>query len=523
MQGSSDGQVLPPNPDNNGVVPQPDPNMQQQPVNNEQPVPQAEQPVGPTIIQTDQGAQDGQNRCPSCGATDIALIQNSGLLRCNFCRHEFKAEKAFGIGDDVFELQGQVLGSGATNIVADTKDILTFKCSSCGAEVVIDTGEAAQGRCHWCRNILSVNQQIPNGSIPDMVLPFGINKQTAQEAIQAFVKKRQFFAFPKFKEEFCTGNIMGVYLPYMVIDVNAHVRLKGQGERLVRSYSRGSGKQRRTYYDADLYNIEREFDIGIDDLTIESSSDKLNTSSADVTNNVINAIMPFDTENCVKWDANFIKGFTSEKRDSNVEDLREHKTKQCKDVARHKANESLNEYNRGVRWDQEDLNVRGEKWKAAYLPVWLYSYQQVKGNKKLLHYVAVNARSQKVMGSIPIHQPKLLLFSFIAAVLGLFGIYLIPADISFLFLLSGPVFYFAFYSKYRNKSARHTHENDTKATLVNMRQTDVLMKRLTGLSNARMSGANNLEVSNKSAGSKFMDKLGADPAIKSVMGVTKKK
>ena len=27
--------------------------------------------------------------------------------------------------------------------------------------------------------------------------------------------------------------------------------------------------------------------------------------------------MPFDTENCVKWNANYIKGYTSEKRDVN--------------------------------------------------------------------------------------------------------------------------------------------------------------------------------------------------------------
>ena len=35
-------------------------------------------------------------------------------------------------------------------------------------------------------------------------------------------------------------------------------------------------------------------------------------------NNIINAIMPFDTENCVKWDSNYLKGFSSEKRDVNI-------------------------------------------------------------------------------------------------------------------------------------------------------------------------------------------------------------
>jgi hypothetical protein len=60
--------------------------------------------------------------------------------------------------------------------------------------------------------------------------------------------------------------------------------------------------------------VEREFDLTIDGLTVESSVDKLNTGASDKTTNIINSIMPFDTENCVKWNANYLKGYTSEKR-----------------------------------------------------------------------------------------------------------------------------------------------------------------------------------------------------------------
>ena len=44
---------------------------------------------------------------------------------------------------------------------------MTFKCTGCGAEVVIDTNHSTQARCHWCRNKLSMNQQVPNGAVPD--------------------------------------------------------------------------------------------------------------------------------------------------------------------------------------------------------------------------------------------------------------------------------------------------------------------------------------------------------------------
>ena len=146
----------------------------------------------PTIVQTDVGAKDGQNKCPKCGSTDISVNVNNGHLRCNFCRHEFEPEKVVGLETDISQLQGQVMGSGAQDIVADTNEVLTFKCSSCGSEVVIDTAEATQARCHWCRNTLSVNQQIPNGSVPDVVLPFTVKKDDAKAEIEKFVGKRKF-------------------------------------------------------------------------------------------------------------------------------------------------------------------------------------------------------------------------------------------------------------------------------------------------------------------------------------------
>lgn len=143
------------------------------------------------IVQTDIDSKDGQNKCPKCGATDISLNVNTGKLRCNFCRHEFEPEKVKGLETDVSKLEGKIIGSGAQEIIADTNDVLTFKCSSCGAEVVIDTASATQARCHWCRNTLSVNQQIPNGSIPDVVLPFQVTKDVAKKQIEDFSWKKK--------------------------------------------------------------------------------------------------------------------------------------------------------------------------------------------------------------------------------------------------------------------------------------------------------------------------------------------
>ncbi|MCL2526678.1 MAG: TFIIB-type zinc ribbon-containing protein [Coriobacteriia bacterium] len=456
----------------------------------------------PRVVDTSRDS--GQDKCPNCGSTDISFNPETGLLRCNFCRTEFAPQKAVGFETDVSRLTGKIVGSGTKDISADASSIITLKCASCGAEVVIDTDESAQARCHWCRNTLSINEQVPNGAIPDAVLPFSVQKEIAQQEINSFVKKRQFFAYPKFKEEFCAENVMGVYLPYMIVDVNAHSNLKGQGEVLVRKYTVGSGNNQQTRYDADLYDVQRDFDVTMKGMTIESSAEKLDLGSHDRTNNIINAIMPFDTENCVGWSANYLKGFASEKRDTNVEQLKGLVETKAKDIARFQANTTLTQYNRGVRWDSEQLDIKGQQWKAAYLPVWLYSYQQVKSpTNKVLHYVAVNARTRETMGSVPIHQPKLLGFSAVIAMIGLIiaimigplsALHLVDSEWIYALILAGPAYYLYFYNKYRNAGARHMHEVETEAAMANTKKVDNKRKRLTGLSNAQMRGANNFTV-----------------------------
>lgn len=468
---------------------------------------------GKRVVKTDEGAKDGQNKCPKCGATDISLNVKTGMLRCNFCRHEFAPQKVENMVKDISNLQGEVMGSGATDIVADTKDVLTFKCSSCGAEVVIDTASSTQARCHWCRNTLSINQQIPNGAVPDVVLPFKVPKNEANASIEAFVGKRKFFAHPKFRHEFTTNNIMGVYLPYMIVDANTHARFRGQGEHETRRYTVRRGENdTETRYDADLYDVEREFDMTIEGLTVESSEDKLNTTAKDKTNNIINSIMPFDTENAVKWDSNYLKGYSSEKRDVNIGNIKGLVAEQSKDIARFAANDTLKFYDRGVRWDFEDLDIKGQQWKSAYLPVWLYSYQQEKGDKKLLHYVAVNARTKETMGSVPVHIPKLIGISALVEIISFFVALFLTRDSDegwpWILLITGFVYFGLIHGKYRNQGARHTHEIETKREMKNLQKYDNFVRKEHGLSNSSMRNANNKRVGGKTGSKKFMDQLG---------------
>ena len=284
--------------------------------------------------------------------------------------------------------------------------------------------------------------------------------------------------------------------------MNGHAYFEGEGEELVRMYEVGSKDDKKEYrYDADLYHVSRKFDIEIKELSIESSADKLNKKNKKKTTNIINSIMPFDTENCVKWNANYLKGYTSERRDVNVDQLEHTVMAQATDVAKFKANSTIRKYDRGVRWDEKKLEVEGQQWKAAYLPVWLYSYQQKKGKDGILHYIAVNARTKETMGSVPIHMPKLIavsaLIEFIGILIAIFGNFEDSSEGRWPLLIAGFLFFLVAYLYYRNSDARHSYETETVSTLSNLVSEDDFVKHETGLKNAEMKGANNRTVDSR--------------------------
>ncbi len=448
----------------------------------------AEQASDMRVIDLHADATHGQNKCPKCGSSDIAFSQAKGKLRCLFCRHEFDPVAASGIEEDLDNLTGISMGKGAQDIEAGAEDMITLKCEGCAAEVVINTVDSAQARCHWCRSYLSLNNAVPNGAVPDVVLPFHYTKAQSQALVCEFIKSRWFFANTRFKREFTADNIFGVYLPYMIVDLNAHISLHGEGEELIRRYTvttgSGDNKRTKTYYDANAYDVYRDFDITIDDLTVESSADKLDNRDYSHTKNVINAILPFDTKNALKWDANYLKGYHSEKRDVNRDHLQPLVYRQAYDIACEQARSTIAKFDRGVRWDNHELEVKGEQWISASLPVWLYSYQRGVGGK--IFFTAVNARTGETMGSVPINYWLLTLVSLIIFFITLIAAIFVDADEAYVLLGIAPAYAFYIYTRYTNQNERHYHESETDAEMKNLDAHDVFLERRNRLTSSKI-------------------------------------
>lgn len=361
---------------------------------------------GPRENVTPAGRQDGLVRCGRCGATDVIYRPDTGTLMCEFCRFEWqeaRLDEAMGLSEGIADLRGRTVSTAAVDIT-DDETLMTYKCDGCGAEVVVDTARSLQARCHWCKHVLSINNRIPNGAVPDGILPFSVTREQAMESIQAFVDRRRTFAHPEFARTFRPENVMGVYIPYMTVDGRVTARLDGVGE-----IGRGRVKVGENSYEykVDAYAVARELDLEIDDVIVETSASKADIHATESTNNIINSILPFDVKNIVRFSASFLGDqYTSERRDMDVDHADDAAYSHMLTIARGASVSSVRQYDRGVRWEQEQLSVQGTRWTSVLLPVWLYGFEEKGRHGSVTHYLAVNGRTRATMGSVPINASK---------------------------------------------------------------------------------------------------------------------
>lgn len=378
--------------------------------------------------------RDGQTKCPQCGSSRVHYDIEKRKLVCEYCQNTFEYQKIHG-KKIASHLEGNVVGLASQKIDPKASGLVTLKCDGCGAEIVVNTEETLNVKCHWCGSDLSINHQVDNGMVPDEILPFILTREQAFDKIYQFSKDQLTFSTDEFRKNLKPENIHGVFFPYLLLDVKAHGHFKGFGEHTVKTYYGDDNESNR--YDVDRFHVEREFNLAIEDLTMESNSTRIDKFDKTQWNNVIDAVSPFDTYNGIQFNANYMRGYTSEKRDLNISELEEKADYEVKDIARHRINETLKHYDRGVRWDYEGIQYTGKQWLSAYLPVWLYSCYDKKG---VIHYIAVNGRTGETVGTIPFDRKKLsltILFSFLGTLLVIacfFGLMLLFPSLVFIVL-----------------------------------------------------------------------------------------
>ena len=351
-----------------------------------------------------------ENSCPSCKAS-IKFNPTLGKFKCDYCGSEFTLEEMKKYSDNASTEEKNK--PKEEQVQEDTYDgYVSYKCESCGAEIVADEQTAATF-CVYCGNTAILKSKLSGKFTPDKIIPFKKEKEAAVTAFKGLSKGRPLM--PKgFNSEKNIEKIKGVYIPFWLydIDVNGDINMQA---KMITTWTTG-----RTHYTkTDVYNVIRGGTMSFNNIPVDGSSR--------FDNKIMNSIEPFNFKELIPYNHAYLSGFYAEKYDEEGDKVFEEVKGRARNSARDKLSSTVSTKYTSKIITGDTLNLQEANKQYAMLPVWMVN---VKYNGKM-HIFAMNAQTGEFIGNIPLDKTKTFLYFivifiivFILVILGSYIFYL---------------------------------------------------------------------------------------------------
>lgn len=319
-------------------------------------------------------------KCKNCGG-ELLFNPDTQKFSCKYCMSSFtkseiiepeKEEKQ----DDQFDDNGEI------------KDTAVYSCPNCGAQVVTDSTTAAT-YCYYCHNPVVLMGRLDGKFLPDRIIPFKINRDSAIEKFLGWTKNKKFV--PKdFYSEKQIEKLTGVYFPYWIVDCDTTSQMSAKANR-VRTWTTGNTR----YTETSTYMVDREGEIHLEDV-IKTALTKANKK-------LVETVQPFDEKDFEKFSTVYLSGFQAEKRDVERASLQQEVDSDIKGFCDNLLRDTISGYT-SVTPVNSNTNIKNIAWEYSLLPVWTMTYKY----KNKTYYYAMNGQTGKVCGKLPVNMKKLI-------------------------------------------------------------------------------------------------------------------
>ena len=322
-------------------------------------------------------------------------------LCCKYCGFEINVDGK--ISDEEYDFLNSNEEENTWNLESKV-----IHCDNCGANTVIDTNEISFC-CPFCgSNSVAETNQL-SGIKPHRVVPFKISNESSISNYSKWLKKK-FFVPKKVKNNIPSLKLRGVYLPVWTFDTNSFSFYKG---RLGKHYTTtvGSGKDRRTVTKTRYFYISGTQNVNFDDLIINAGSN--------ISQNEINQISPFNTNDSYLYEKKYLVGFSAEHYTIKLNTGWENSKLIMKSQIERKI---LSRYSYDVvSYLNVNTTYNNITYKYVLIPIWIGTY---KYNNKIYRFLS-NGETGKSCGKYPISPLKVtFVISFIILLITLFLILL---------------------------------------------------------------------------------------------------
>lgn len=332
-------------------------------------------------------------KCPNCGG-GLTFDPQKKKVVCEYCLSEFSEDEVERLEKEAAEKNGgneeaQEAETGSEAASDANGEAVIYACPSCGAEIVTDATTAATF-CYYCHNPVVLSGRVSGEYLPDHVLPFAIDKRRAEEMFMTWVSKKKFVPH-SFYDKSQLEKLSGVYFPYLLYSCQVDGRIQAEAEQQ-RIWVTGNTR----FTEHKQYRIEREGVLNVRNLTRNALS-KSNKE-------LIEGVLPYETEAMVPFQTGYLSGFFAEKRDMESDAFAQEAEQEVRNHTIQNLTSSINGYS-SVRVQNSETRIHGAKWQYALLPVWVMTYRHKENGKT--YYFTMNGQTGKICGKLPVDTKKL--------------------------------------------------------------------------------------------------------------------
>ena len=326
--------------------------------------------------------------CRQCGAK-LEYQPGTSAQRCPYCGAENAIEHS---AETIHELDYNAVLADAAN-TAETIDVITVKCTACGAESTKPPNVTA-GQCPFCgADIVATGSSVKRIK-PKALLPFDIDHKRARDLFKEWIRSLWFAPNALRKLARQDSPINGLYCPYWTYDTHVtthYTGMRGDDYWDTETYTTRENGQtvtrtrqvRKTHWTPASGMVFNQFD------------DVLVVASESLPRKYAQALEPWDLEKLVPYQDAYLAGFRAESYQVDLpigfERAKEimaptiHQTI-CSDIGGDRQQVS-----------SQDSNYADITFKHVLLPVWLSAYRY----RNKIYRFLVNARTGEVQGERP--------------------------------------------------------------------------------------------------------------------------
>ena len=340
-------------------------------------------------------------KCPACTAP-LHFSEETGRLECDYCGSSFTVAEAEAFSAEKEQQAAEAFEKAAAEARADAGSwerpdgqdswgeaadhLKTYRCPSCGAELICDEATAATS-CPYCGNNTIIPGQFHGMQKPELVIPFKVGKEEAVKALKAHYKGKPFL--PKsFSDEDHIQEIKGIYVPFWLFDGQAEADVRFTATR---SSVMVTARERITT--TRYFDVRRAGTVKFEKIPVDASRK--------MPDDYMDSIEPFDYSAMVPFSTAYLPGFFADIPDVSMEECSPRAEVRAADTAVEAMQRQVSGYETCIPVGK-DAQLRRGTVRCALLPVWLLSTQW-EGKNFLF---AMNGQTGRMVSDLPVSRKR---------------------------------------------------------------------------------------------------------------------